>query len=178
MLKNNIISKNNAYIFYLYLKSQKEANFSKGLNIKLDKTNSKSLLNTNNVNLNREEKLKKNGSEFTIDNKKETTINSNSNKFNNSLNNYYEYQQIRNISLNSIDDKYKYLENPFTNPEMPKNADEERRARIIERINKDRKSQYKSQSVDNARYKKNEDIEKRANYLGNQLFGDENEILK
>ena len=175
MLKNNIISKNND-IFYLYLKSQKEVNFSKNINILPDKTNSKPLLNTNNVNLNREEKLKKNGSEFTIDNKKETTINSNSNKFNNSLNNYYEYQQIRNMSLNSIDDKYKYLENPFTNPEMPKNANEERRARIIERINKDRKSHYKSQSVDNYGYKKNEDIAKRANYLGNQLFGEENEM--
>ena len=80
------------------------------------------------------------------------------------------------MSLNSIDDKYKYLENPFTNPEMPKNADEERRARIIERINKDRKSHYKSQSVDNYGYKKNEDIAKRANYLGNQLFGEENEM--
>ena len=35
------------------------------------------------------------------------------------------------MSLNSIDDKYKYLENPFTNPEMPKNANEENQYRIL-----------------------------------------------
>ena len=61
----------------------------------------------------REKKLNKNGSELTYDNKKETTLNSTSNIFNNSLNNYVDNPQLRNISLNSIDDKYKYLENPY-----------------------------------------------------------------
>ena len=112
---------------------------------------------------------------MTFDNKKDTTINSTSYNFNNSLNNNLDYQQLRNISLNSIDDKYKYLENPFTTPEMPKNENEERRERIIETINKKRNNRYKSQSVDNVKNKKSDNIQKRANYLGNQLFGEENE---
>ena len=123
------------------------------MNIITDKTyKSKPLINSNNVN--REAKLKQNASEFTFDNKKETSLNSsgniykitNNNIFNNS--NIYEYQQMRNTTINSIDDKYKNLENPFTNPEIPRRPEEERRARIFERI---RKSQYQSKSVDSVR---------------------------
>ena len=135
--------------------------------------NKKSLLYNNNGSsiINKEKKLYKNGSDITFDNKKDTTINSTSYNFNNSLNNYVDYQQLRNISLYSIDDKYKYLENPFATPNIPKDVDEERRERIIEIINKKRNNRNKSQSVN----KKNDDIQKRANYLGNQLFAEENE---
>ena len=58
---------------------------------------------------------------------------------------------------------------------MPKNADEEKREKIIEKINMDRKTQYKSKSVDKINYRKSQDIQKRANQLGNHLFGEENE---
>ena len=92
---------------------------------------------------------------------------------NSNINNNYEYQQK---NLNTIDDKYKYLENPFTNPEMPKNAEEERRAKMIEKITQNRKSKYNSHSVDKIKYKKSIDIQKRANYLGNHLFGEENKF--
>ena len=69
------------------------------------------------------------------------------------------------------------MENPFTIPENPQNPDEERRAKVIENINKNMNNrQRKSQSVDTIRYKKSENIQKRANYLGNHLFGEENEI--
>ena len=123
------------------------------MNIFSDKTyNNKPIINSNNAN--REAKLKQNASEFTFDNKKDTSLNSsgnickitNNNIFNNS--NIYEYQQMRNTTINSIDDKYKNLENPFTNPEIPRRPEEERRARIFERI---RKSQYQSKSVDSVR---------------------------
>ena len=129
------------------------------MNIFSDKTyNNKPIINSNNVN--REAKLKQNASEFTFDNKKETSLNSsgniykitNNNIFNNS--NIYEYQQMRNTTINSIDDKYKNLENPFTNPEIPRRPEEERRARIFERI---RKSQYQSKSVDSVRNQHNLD---------------------
>ena len=164
----------------LFLKSQKEANFSKDVNIIPD---NKPLLNIhNNCNLinNRENKIHKDGSEVAFDNKKESTfISTNYNyNLNNSSNNYIEYPQLKNISLNTIDDKYKNLENPFTSPEIPKNADEERRSKIIERINKNRINKYKSLSVDSVRNKKNEkneNIKKRADYLGYQLLAEDNE---
>ena len=129
------------------------------MNILSDKTyNNKPIINSNNAN--REAKLKQNASEFTFDNKKDTSLNSsgnickitNNNIFNNS--NIYEYQQMRNTTINSIDDKYKNLENPFTNPEIPRRPEEERRARIFERI---RKSQYQSKSVDSVRNQHNFD---------------------
>ena len=125
--------------------------------------NNQPLLKTNKPNstINRETKLYQNGSELTFDNKKDTTINSTSYYFNNSLNNNIDYQPLRNISLNSIDDKYKYMENPFTTPEIPGYEDEERRAKIIERINNNRKKRYKSQSVDIIRNNNNERIQKR-----------------
>ena len=131
------------------------------MNIISDKTyNNKSLINSNNVN--REVKLKQNASEFTFDNKKDTSLNSsgniykvsNNNIFNNSINNLYECQQMRNTTINSIDDKYKNLENPFTSPDIPRKPEEERRARIFERI---RKSQYQSKSVDSVRNQRNLD---------------------
>ena len=145
---------------FLFLKSQKEANFSKKVNF-IQKN--KPLLNTNNgiSNINRETKLYQNGSELTFDNKKDTTINSTSYYFNNSLNNNIDYQPLRYISFNSIDDKYKYMENPFTTPKIPKNENEEKRAKIFERINKNRNNRYKSQSVDNIRNNNNERIQKR-----------------
>ncbi len=132
------------------------------MNIFSDKTYNKPIINSNNVN--REAKLKQNASEFTFDNKKDTSLNSsgniykisnNNNIFNNSINNLYEYQQMRNTTINSIDDKYKNLENPFTSPDIPRRPEEERRARIIERI---RKSQYQSKSVDSVRNQHNLDF--------------------
>ena len=138
------------------------------MNIFSDKTyNNKPIINSNNVN--REAKLKQNASEFTFDNKKETSLNSsgniykitNNNIFNNS--NIYEYQQMRNTTINSIDDKYKNLENPFTNPEIPRRPEEERRARIFERI---RKSQYQSKSVDSVRNQHN--LDSSENYISKE----------
>ena len=136
-------------------------------------TKKKPLLFNNNCSLvnDREKKLNKNNSELTYDNKKETTIYSTSYNFNNSLSNYVDNHQLRNISLNSIDDKYKYLENPFACPEIPKNEDEERREKIIRIINRNRNRniRYKSQSVDNIRSKKSDIFLKR----GNKSFGEE-----
>ena len=138
------------------------------MNIFSDKTyNNKPIINSNNVN--REAKLKQNASEFTFDNKKESSLNSsgniykitNNNIFNNS--NIYEYQQMRNTTINSIDDKYKNLENPFTNPEIPRRPEEERRARIFERI---RKSQYQSKSVDSVRNQHN--LDSSENYISKE----------
>ena len=115
-------------------------------------------MNANNDINNREAKLHQNACDITFDNKKDISLNStennykisNSNNFNTSLNNF-EYQQVRNITLNSIDDKYKNLENPFTSPDLPKRPEEERRARIIERMNRDRKKKFQSKSVDSGR---------------------------
>ena len=68
------------------------------------------------------------------------------------------------------------MENPFTIPEIPKNAAKERRTRIINRINKERMN-YHSKSVDNAIYK-NKLREKRNSYLENNLFGDNDQVIK
>ena len=139
-------------------------------------------MNNNGIlNNKREGKLYRNINDITFDNKKDTTnISTTSYNFNNSSNNFFDYQQLRNTSIISIDDKYKYLENPFTIPENPPNPKEERRAKVIENINKNNNNSNnrhnKSQSVDTIRYKKSENIQKRANYLGNHLFGEENEI--
>ena len=165
--------KNNSLV--LFLKSQKEANFSKDVNIIHDKKPILNINNGNSLNNNRDTKLFRNGSELNYDNKRDTTINSTSYNFNTSLNNYVDYTQLKNISLCSIDDKYKNLENPFANPEIPRNPDEERRSKIIERINKDRNNKFKSQSVDTIRHIKNVSVENRTNYLGNQLFREGNE---
>ena len=76
------------------------------------------------------------------------------------------------LIANSIDDKYKNLENPFTTPEIPKKVEtEEKRARIMDRINKGRKK-GKSQSFEKEKYKKSEEIQKLADKLGEHLFKD------
>ena len=62
------------------------------------------------------------------------------------------------------------MENPFTNPEIPKKTnEEEKRARIMERINRGR-IKVKSQSADNSRYKKSDDIQRKADNLEKHLF--------
>ena len=144
-------------------------------------------MNANNDINNREAKLHQNACDITFDNKKDISLNStennykisNSNNFNTSLNNF-EYQQVRNITLNSIDDKYKNLENPFTSPDLPKRPEEERRARIIERMNRDRKKKFQSKSVDSGRnqnisnnYK--EHLHNTGNvFEKNNIFGEDN----
>ena len=72
--------------------------------------------------------------------------------------------------------KYKNLENPFTIPEIPKNAAKERRTRIINKINKERMS-LQSKSVDNV-ICKNKLRQKRNSYLENQVDELKNTILK
>ena len=88
-------------------------------------------------------------------NQRNTKSNQNYNAFKDtsidSMNNSY----IINNHLGTIEEKYykyKNLENPFTIPDMPKNAAKERRTRIINRINKERMN-YHSKSVDNTIYK-------------------------
>ena len=144
-------------------------------------------MNANNDINNREAKLHQNACDITFDNKKDISLNStennykisNSNNFNNSLNNF-EYQQVRNITLNSIDDKYKNLENPFTSPDLPKRPEEERRARIIERMNRDRKKKFQSKSVDSGRNQNiSNNYKERLHNAGNvfeknNIFGDDN----
>ena len=76
--------------------------------------------------------------------------------------------------ITSIDDKYKNLENPFDNPEIIKNEEDEKRKRkIMDRINKGRKN-VQSHSVDNAKYKKSEKIQEMADNLENHLIKDDN----
>jgi len=111
----------------------------------------------------KEVKLIQNASEFTFNNKNIQ------NNYDNSDNNNNNDSKVLLITT-SIDDKYKNLENPFTNPIIPKKTDEEeKRARIMERINRGRKK-VKSQSVDNARYKKSEEIQRKADNLEKRLF--------
>ena len=144
-------------------------------------------MNANNDINNREAKLHQNACDITFDNKKDISLNStennykisNSNNFNTSLNNF-EYQQVRNITLNSIDDKYKNLENPFTSPDLPKRPEEERRARIIERMNRDRKKKFQSKSVDSGRNQNiSNNYKERLHNTGNifeknNIFGEDN----
>ena len=80
--------KNNSLV--LFLKSQKEANFSKDVNIIHDKKPILNINNGNSLNNNRDTKLFRNGSELNYDNKRDTTINSTSYNFNTSLNNYVD----------------------------------------------------------------------------------------
>jgi len=112
-------------------------------------------------------------------NQRNTKSNQNYNAFKDtsidSMNNSY----IINNHLGTIEEKYykfKNLENPFTIPDMPKNAAKERRTRIINRINKERMN-YHSKSVDNTIYK-NKLQQKRNSYLENNLFGDNDQEIK
>ena len=111
----------------------------------------------------REVKLIQNSSEFTFNNKNIKNNNDNGDNLNNNDSKVL-------LITTSIDDKYKNLENPFTNPEMPKKTEEEeKRAKIMERINRGRKK-VKSQSVDNAKYKKSDEIQRKADNLAKRLF--------
>lgn len=81
---------------------------------------------------------------------------------------------------NSIDNKYKNLEDPFASPEISKkvkkvvNEEENKKnAKIMDRINKGRKKRS-SQSVDNAKYQKSNEIQKMADKLGERLFKEKN----
>jgi len=85
--------------------------------------------------------------------------------------NYPELQQVQKFYLKTMDekyDKYKNLENPFTVPDLPRNAAKERRIRIIKNINKER-MQYQSKSVDNISCD-NQSIKKRNSHLENNIF--------
>ena len=126
-------------------------------------------------------KSKKNSqSNYNKDTIKDTTIDSmdNSYKFisNNNLQNktfnISESQQIGTIyTIDEKNDKYKNLENPFTIPEIPRNPANERRTRIIHRINKERMNNY-SKSVDNIKYRF-EHKPKRKSHLSNHLMDDD-----
>ena len=106
---------------------------------------------------------------------KDTTIDSLENSYNiisnKNKNSKQDIQQIGTIcSIDSRYEKYKNLENPFTIPDIPKNAADERRRRILKRINEER-TNYKSKSVDNTLYKNNLK-KKRNSHLQNKLFVD------
>ena len=63
------------------------------------------------------------------------------------------------------------MENPFTIPEIPRNPANERRSKIINRINKERMNHF-SKSVDNIKYKFNYN-ERRNSRLSNHLIDDD-----
>ena len=111
----------------------------------------------------KEPKLIQNSSEFTFN---KNNINYDNNNNNREINNRGNVQ-----ITTSIDDKYKNLENPFTNPEIPtkKVEDEEKRIKIMERINRGRKK-VKSQSADSLNYKKSDNIQRKADILSGHLF--------
>ena len=122
--------------------------------------NAKLILDLSNDSSLNNRKTKKENNNFNI--LKDTTIES----MNNSCN-------LTN-NMCTIEEKYykyKNLENPFTIPEIPKNAAKERRTRIINKINKERMS-LQSKSVDNV-ICKNKLRQKRNSYLEN-IFIEEN----
>ena len=106
----------------------------------------------NNYNLNRNEKLIKNSSEYTFNN---NYINNNDIKTN--INN-------KNNEINNFEDKYKNVENPFSLPESMKLEKEEN---IIDRINKKNKNDV----IGGQRYKKSDKIQNIANELEKVMFG-------
>ena len=63
------------------------------------------------------------------------------------------------------------MENPFTIPEIPRNPANERRSKIINRINKERMNRF-SKSVDNIKNKFNYN-ERRNSRLSNHLIDDD-----
>ena len=113
---------------------------------------------------------------------RDTTVDSMNNSYNINNNksfNYHELQQGDKITFGNVEekyDKYKNLENPFTIPELPRNAERERRSRIINKINKERMS-YQSKYADIAIYKNNKFI-KRNSYLEKDLFEEEDKYIK
>ena len=107
---------------------------------------------------------------------KDTTLDSIEYSFNKTNNNktlnLSESQRIGTIySIEEKYDKYKNLENPFTIPEIPRNPANERRSKIIHRINKERMNHF-SKSVDNIKYKFNYN-ERRNSRLSNHLIDDD-----
>ena len=83
------------------------------------------------------------------------------------------YNRKNNIGINlNFDDKYKYLENPFTCPEIPKRDNEERRAKFIRQINRERNKQYKSLSVDSLRNQDKETSDNNSKDFESNIFLD------
>ena len=166
-----IKNKNQHISLYLLIKNQNqyEKNLSKDINnvSGQDPARLYILDNTNFINNNpisNENKSQDNSNNMNDINHNNNIINRNSNTTKNMNKN--------ELIANSIDDKYKNLENPFTTPEIPKKVEtEEKRARIMDRINKGRKK-GKSQSFEKEKYKKSEEIQKLADKLGEHLFKD------
>ena len=133
----------------------------------------KSIQNPSQLNLNNKNIF--NNLSNTNNNNSGTNIinNTENNGFNNIYRNNNSYMNNKNEAItNSIDDKYKNLENPFTTPDIPKKTDdEEKRAKIMDRINRGRKK-VKSQSADKVKYNKSDDIQKLADNLEKHLFKD------
>ena len=161
---------------FFFIKSQKEEDLSKNIAVLPEKNPSKKLLSLNNEDFSHNKKNSQ--SNFNKDTIKDTTIDSieNSYKFtsNNNLHNktLSESQQIGTIyTIDEKNDKYKNLENPFTIPEIPRNPANERRSKIIHRINKERMNHF-SKSVDNIKYKFNYN-ERRNSRLSNHLIDDD-----
>ena len=75
----------------------------------------------------------------------------------------------RTNSNNKREDKYKNLENPFSTPNSPKkNEKEERKKKIMDRINRGRK--HNSQIIEKDQYNKSDNIQKIADNLEKHLF--------
>ena len=114
-------------MFKYKIKFQKEIDFSTNTNLIQKKINSKGVLDLSNDSMQNNQRNTKSNQNYNAF--KDTSIDS--------MNNSY----IINNHLGTIEEKYykyKNLENPFTIPDMPKNAAKERRTRIINRINKER----------------------------------------
>ena len=161
---------------FFFIKSQKEEDLSKNIAVLPEKNPSKKLLSLNNEDFSHNKKNSQ--SNFNKDTIKDTTIDSientykfitNNNPHNKTLS---ESQQIGTIyTLDEKNDKYKNLENPFTIPEIPRNPANERRSKIINRINKERMNRF-SKSVDNIKNKFNYN-ERRNSRLSNHLIDDD-----
>ena len=137
---------------------------------------SQSLIEYTNNNK-KEIKLVPNPSEFTFNNK---SSNNNMNNNNNNINNNKiinggntEINDIdRTNSNNKREGKYKNLENPFSISISPKmNDKEERKKKIMDRINRGRK--HNSQIIEKDKYNKSDNIQKIADNLEKHLFKEE-----
>ena len=136
--------------------------------------NNSLIAHTNNNN--KDQKLPQNTNDLIMNDKTNDYNNINNTKNNDEINNLNDNKNNKNeLIVNNIDDKYKNLENPFTTPEIEKKDEkEDKRAKIMNRINKGREK-AKSRSVD-TKYKKSDDIQKLANNLEKHLFKEENNI--